>query len=475
MSDEKIKNLIKLSKRKLIKMIFLQAELADNQQKQIDNLKLLIKNLSKEIQILQIEIQTLKKDSSNSSKPPSSDPNPQKNQSLRQPSDKKSGGQKGHAGITRKQTAFPDKTVACKPDKCSECGKDLTNQTGNLIASRQEIDIPRIKPITTEYQQEEIICSCGHCNRGNFPDHINSQLQIGQNLRSFIVYLNTSHHIPFNRLTQIIDDILNIKISEGTIDNILDVFHRQGMPIRNSILQDIKKQSWTGSDETGIRVESRTWWQWVWQNKIGSFYAIEPSRGYGLVKKYFGEDYTGVLVHDCWSAQNNTVAGGHQLCHPHLLRDLIFCMEIEKSKWAYEMKRFLLSSEKARDIIWRDGFNSALRQRIILEYREKLNKFILQSVVGKESKKLRKRFKKHLEKIFYFMNDPDIPWHNNSSERAIRNAKLHQKISGCFRSAKGAERRSVILSIIETCKKRKMNVLNSLQRIFHGDFSFEGG
>ena len=476
MSDEKIKNLIKLSKRKLIKIIFLQAELTDNQQKQIEKLEILIANFQTEIQILRNEIQVLKKDSSNSSKPPSSDinHNPQKNQSLRQSTGKKSGGQKGHAGITRKQTTSPDKTVLCKPDKCSECGKDLTNQTGKLIASRQEIDIPQIKPVTVEYQQEEIICSCGCRNKGSFPCHINSPFQIGQNLRSFIVYLNTAHHIPFNRLTQIVDDILNIKISEGSIDNILDNFHQQGIQIRDLILQDIKKQKWTGSDETGTRVENKTWWQWVWQNKIGSFYAIEPSRGYEVVKKHFGEDYTGALIHDCWSAQNNTVAGGHQLCHPHLLRDLIFCMEIEKSKWAYEMKRFLLSSEKARDIVWRDGFNPALRQRIILEYQGKLKWLIEQPITGKESRRLRKRFKKHSKKIFYFMNDPDIPYHNNSSERAIRNAKLHQKISGCFRSAKGAERRSVILSIIETCKKRKINVLNSLQKVFHGNFSFEG-
>jgi transposase len=475
MNDEKTKNLIKLSKRKLIKMIFLRAELTENQQQQIESLKAIIKTLQTEINALQTEIQTLKKHSSNSSKPPSSDTNhnPQKNQSLRQPSEKKSGGQKGHEGTTRRQIVSPDKTVVCKPAKCSACGKDLEKQTGNLIAKRQEIDIPQIKPIITEYQQKEIICSCGHRNKGNFPDHLNSQFQIGQNLRSFIVYLNTSHHIPYNRLTQIIDAILNVKISEGTIDNVLDIFHKQGIPVKDSILQDIKKQKWTGSDETGTRVENKICWQWVWQNKIGNFYAIEPSRGYAAVKKHFGEDYAGVLIHDCWSAQNNTIAGGHQLCHPHLLRDLIFCMEAEKSKWAYEMKRLLLSSEKARDIIWRDGFSSALRTRIILEYQEKLKQFIQQSVSGKESKKLQKRFKKHSEKIFYFMNDPDIPWHNNSSERAIRNVKLHQKISGCFRSIKGAERRSVVLSIIETCKKRKLNVLNSLQKVFRGDFSFE--
>ena len=193
-----------------------------------------------------------------------------------------------------------------------------------------------------------------------------------------------------------------------------------------------------------------------------------------MAEKYFGTDYIGVLIHDCWSAQNNTAANGHQLCHPHLLRDLIFLMEAEKSKWAYQMKKLLLSSEKARDVIWKDDFDSILREKIIQEYNDKLEKLINRFVQGKESKRLQKRFKKHKDKIFYFMNDFDIPYHNNSSERAIRNAKLHQKISGCFRSVKGAKRRSVILSIIETCKKRNLNVLDSLQRIFQGEFKWVG-
>jgi len=443
----------KLSKLNLIRIIFEQAEI---------------------IKELQTEIQSLKKDSSNSSKPPSfdNDNNPKKNQSLREKSGKKSGGQKGHKGVARKQVKKPDKIIPLRPQICSCCGKDLTEQIGEITAKRQEADIPPIRPIITEYQQEEIQCSCGHCNKGKFPDHIKSPFQLGQNLKSFIVYLNTAHYIPYNRLTKIIDDLLNIRISEGTIDNTLDYFHQQGIPIYNQILTDIKKQKWTGSDETGARVKGKNWWQWVWQNEIGSFYAIEQGRGYWVVEKYFGSDYIGSLIHDCWSAQNNTAASGHQLCHPHLLRDLIFCMEVEKSKWAYEAKQLLLASEKARDIIWQDSFNPELRQKIIRQYHSKLEQLISQPINGKEASKLQKRFKKHKQKIFYFMNDPDIPWHNNSSEQAIRNSKLHQKISGCFRSIKGAKRRSVILSIIETCKKRNLNILDSLQQIFQGTFNF---
>lgn len=429
--------------------------------------------LAEGVDQLKKEIQSFKKDSSNSSKPPSSDNfDKKKNQSLRQPSGKKSGGQQGHNGTTRKQKEKPDKTVSCRPRHCEQCGENLTGLESEIMSRRQEIDIPPIDPIITEYQQEKIECYCGHCNKGKFPEHITSPFQLGQNLQSFIIYLNTAHYIPYERLTQILDDMLNIRISQGTFDNVLDNFHQKGESYYYQILYEIKQQKWTGSDETGARVNGKKWWYWVWQNQVGSFYAVDQSRGYGVVEKYFGLSYIGTLIHDCWSAQNNTIASGHQLCHPHLLRDLIFCMETEKSKWAYDMSRLLLASEKARDKIWQADFDSQLRQKIINDYQNRFQQLIQQNISGKISHRLLRRFRKHQEKIFYFMKDPDIPWHNNSSGRAIRGAKLHQKISGCFRSVKGAKRRAVILSIIETCKKRKMNILDSLQRIIQGGFDF---
>src|SRR4030042_1030569 len=222
------KDLQNLSKEALIGIILQQAEIVDK---------------------LNSEIQALKKNSSNSSKPPSSDNfSPKKNQSLRERSGKKSGGQNGHNGSTRNQTNTPDKIISCRPNRC------------------------------------------GHKNKGQFPDHITAPMQIGQNLKSFIVYLSTCHYLPYQRLTQLIKDILNIPLSQGTIDNVLGSFQEKSKPFYGQILADIKKEKWTGSDETGTKVKKKNWWQWVWQNARGSFYAIEDSRGYKVVEKYFGSD-----------------------------------------------------------------------------------------------------------------------------------------------------------------------------------------
>src|SRR3989344_6638353 len=420
------------------------------------------------------------KDSRTSSKPPSSDQNkkgkPKRNQSLRERTGKKPGGQLGHKGQTRQQTE-PEEVVACVPQECQKCGQSLLGVTADLVARRQELDIPPIKPILREYQVLRVRCGCGHENQGEFPEHIKAPMQLGLNIKSLISYLTTRHWMPYERVTIMAEDLFNCKISEGSVDNILEGFYQNGKGLHKQIRDGIKQQNWAGSDETGTRVEGKRWWQWVWQNFYGSYYVIRNSRGYKVIKEVFGEDYRGGLVHDCLSAQNMTVAKhGHQLCHEHLKRDLEFIIEAEESKWGYMVKKLLSKSERARDIIWQPGFDRQLRQKIINDYHQRLTALLSLRTNTIEARKLWKRLIKHYEKIFFFMNSPDIPYHNNSSEQAIRSAKIKLKISGGFRSEHGAHRYAVLQSIIETCKKQKMDVLNSIKQVLLGQpLAFQWG
>ena len=152
------------------------------------------------------------------------------------------------------------------------------------------------------------------------------------------------------------------------------------------------------------------------------------------------------------------------------LRDLQFVIDSASGgvAWAYRMQRLLLCSQRARDHSWAEGFDPSLRQTIQADYLRQLDHMIEIPVTGKVAIKLQNRFKKHRDKILYFMTDPDIPPDNNGSERAVRPAKTKQKVSGCFRSSRGADRHALLLSVIETAKKQDLNVLEVIRQLMTG-------
>jgi hypothetical protein len=51
----------------------------------------------------------------------------------------------------------------------------------------------------------------------------------------------------------------------------------------------------------------------------------------------------------------------------------------------------------------------------------------------------------------------------NGSEQAIRNIKVKQKVSGSFRSTRGADIFAIIRSAIDTWIKRSANIFEMLQ------------
>jgi hypothetical protein len=75
------------------------------------------------------------------------------------------------------------------------------------------------------------------------------------------------------------------------------------------------------ADETGWRMNGRTWWLWCFANRATCYYLIDPSRGSPALEKFFAEAFEGVLITDFWPAYNAFVTE-RQCCLVHLLREL---------------------------------------------------------------------------------------------------------------------------------------------------------
>ena len=84
---------------------------------------------------------------------------------------------------------------------------------------------------------------------------------------------------------------------------------------------------------------------------------------------------------------------------------------------------------------------------------------------NKEMISFQNRLVKYRDFLFTFLYHPKVPPDNNASERAIRNIKVKQKISGQFKASSGGHAFAVLRSVTDTIIKNKQNVVKSLKVI----------
>lgn len=416
----------------------------------------------------QLAVYKNKKNSRNSHTPPSKDENrPRKNQSLREKTGKKPGGQPGHVGSTLECYAVIDETIDHKTNYCHKCGKDLSNVDEVLIETRQVIDIPVIKPVCIEHRIYRKTCSCGHCMQSSFPTHVAAKVQYGSGVESLIGYLHTRQYVPYKRMEEMFKDVLNLPLSVGGINHILKRLAKKATPYYEQIKQRIKQSSYAGTDETGVKVNGLLDWMWVWENEGLTFITHSDNRGFDTIESNFPGGLPGtVLQHDRWPCHFNCQALHHQICMAHILRDLKYVSELYKDcSWPVKMKSLIMEAlQLKKELTVSDYYGQCLR-REKLEY--ELRELLCFPLNEKHSKArtLQKSLLKYHPYILYFLHHPKVPPDNNGSERAIRNLKVKQKISGHFKSNQGAHGFAVLRSIIDTTSKSGQNVLNALNLI----------
>jgi len=412
----------------------------------------------------EVNIYRNKKNSNNSSIPPSKDENRPKRNNLRKKSGLKSGGQKGRKGKTLKMVETPDFIKEYHPEFCTCCGNSMTDILSDFAGRRQVFDIPPIEIKVTEHRVYERMCSCGHKNKASWPSGVEAPVSYGSNIVSLVGYFHTRQYIPFKRMQEIFSDVFHAPISEGGIHYLLEKLARKAAPAYQIIKDKLQAtRCAVGSDETGIKVNGDKYWGWTWQTSEATFITITNNRGQKSIDDTFESGFkNAVLVHDCWASHFNTNALTHQICIAHLLRDLNYLSELHNHKWSGIMKMLLQKAISLKKKMSEVDYLSHNNQRsrlekwldILLNYQLPPNK--------KELVSFQKRLIKYRQYIFTFLYRSEVPSDNNASERAIRNIKVKQKVSGQFRSENGASYFAILRSITDTAIKNGQKVLGAL-------------
>lgn len=241
-----------------------------------------------------LRIARLPKNSSNSSRPPSTDLYKPKRSpvNLQEKSGKKTGGQPGYIGSTLLFcTDKPDEAVTHIPEICSDCGRSLKKIPSEVGQIHQVVYISI--PPTVIINHESIVkqCSCGKCNSGSFPKGVQGMVNYGPNISSLVVNLTARQYIPFGTTVEHLWDLYKIRMSEGTVANILKRFAVDSEGKINEIKAELKNAKVVGADETSATVNGKKWWMHTYQNASYTFIGAHPSRGQIAQETFFPEGF----------------------------------------------------------------------------------------------------------------------------------------------------------------------------------------
>lgn len=407
------------------------------------------------------------KNSNNSSVPPSKDENrPRHTQSLREQTGRKPGGQTGHKGTTLGMTDTPDDVEKHQPTERCICGEDLRAYPLELSERRQVVDLPIIKPIITEHRMYKRVCRCGRQHTGVFPEAVKPGICYGIGVDSLAGYLHARQYLPLDRMREFFNDVLQVPISEGGLHLAIKRIAKKAQPIYEEIRKEVEASPVVGTDESGAYINGFKGWFWTWQNQMATFIAASMNRGTKTINQFFPNGFPkSVFVHDCWKSHFEPVTMTHQICIAHLLRELKYFDERYKDNWSDDMKTLLLDALELKKTMTHPNAPQIITVRNILNRR--LENLLEKQIPDnkKEMKVFQKRLIRYQQYLFVFLDRLDVPPDNNGSERAIRNIKVKQKISGYFKTMRGAEIFAILRSITDTALKKNQNILATLQKI----------
>jgi len=377
---------------------------------------------------------------------------------------KKPGRKAGHPGSRREPPACIDWREEHRAEVCPDCGGPLNRC--QETRTRYVEDIPGdIQPEVTEHTIHRDWCP--RCKKKVEPV-VNSALP-GATIGNRVLVLSAwLHYCLGNTLSQIVEVFnfhLWFQLSPG---GLVDMWRRLAQILQSwyeQIHDEALHSAVLNGDETGWRLNGKTYWLWCFATKHLSFFMINRSRGSPALLAFFKEEFAGTLVSDFWAAYNAVSCAARQKCLVHLLRDL---EQVERYKrpgphWpAFAKKLRRLLSDAIR--LWRQRSELPAETYGSRQTRlyARLQVLIDTPWEDAQAKRLIKRLRRHQNELLTFLDRTYVPFDNNEAERAIRPAVIIRKNTLGNRSEQGAHIQAVLMTIFFTLKKRGHNPVKTV-------------
>ena len=407
--------------------------------------------------------------SSNSNRPPSSDP-PFSKPSSKKSSKKKDGDtapEKDDGTSPQRKAHHPGATQAILPPTneietslttCPVCGGHEFKNKKEYIHQHVEL---RDNPLDVTHVHVQT-GRCVHCGQAvSAPVPPQWQGAYGQRLEALITYLDSRTGVTRRQLQEFCQDILEISISQGGLQNILDRASRAILPYYNAIAESVRKSWFNHFDETSWRTHGPTLgknlhWLWVMTNPILAFFKVHTHRSEEAFRNMIN-DWDGLLISDDYGVYRKW-GNERQTCLAHITREARKIAESqnpEEAACGKSVQATLRTLTNMDENPPTEGQKRSLKGKITIIFK----KF---SELGGRAGNLAKRLKSEFACLMAFLSHPLIEKTNNHAERQIRAAVCTRKISIGSAAEKGERFIERTLSLRKTCELNRLSYYSML-------------
>jgi transposase len=430
-----------------------------------------VADLERRVAELEALLREPPKTSGNSSLPPSKDFKPNKKTPERSGPRK---GSLGREGSWRRLSENPDEIVRVMAKRCRHCQAELGEVDQKLKCAWDKVDIPPVKPEVTRVEIYEGRCPC--CGQATKPTCVPEGCEpgspFGLNIMALALYLRVIQNISYQRLVRLFRDLFGLSISEGALDALFKRAKPRFDAEVAAILSRLRKSRVVYSDETGVRVAGKGWWNWVFGNDEIVLHVIRPSRGRAVVEEVLDGHRPAIWVSDLLGSQQGH-AEAWQICLAHQLRDCQYAVEAGDNVFAPRMKRlFLRAFAIARR---RQNLADATLRAYKGRLERDLDAIMALPIEHQDGRRLRKRYAKYRGSLFTFLDHRDVAPDNNVSERRLRPTATYRKVTGGFRSLWAPDLYAGVRSAIATAARKGLDAFTAIKNILAASPALAGG
>lgn len=447
---------------------------------EIAGLKSKVSDLESKLQAAENEVVRLKnminKDSSNSSKPPSTDePGEGKKKrkaaneyNSRKPSERHKGGQEGHEGkcLTKQDV---EKLLKEHNDKIRhdiiEIGKNDSNYV-NKPKIKYELDL-EVRMVVREYR---------YYGDAPIPPRHYPDVSFGDFTRAASAFCYGECNMPTDK----IGGLMNVlgggifTAADGSWYNFCTYVSDRCDASLDSLYNDLMNSPVLYSDATYTKENGGETYVRNVSNKDTVIYSPQDGKTINEIGKTpVLSDFYGILMTDHETAMKHFGSENAE-CNQHTDR---YCKKTKQETshcWSEKYMGLLYEIKVQKETLMSQGtdhFSDEELSDYFKRYDEILkegwaeNKDLTWKSVASDERALLRRLEKYKEDHLRFATDFCVEFTNNISESDLRFIKNRTKLSGGFRQKSGRRMCCRLMSVIRTCKKRGMSIIEALVKI----------